>query len=307
MREIEPVDWDQCFRKRIEQSFTYEVQNIPTAGTIHSHESTNYPSLLEKVASKGGSPTDTELFPIGIVLSVAKDYLPNQEKMNSGKQQPVQLAGEEWQPVDNLFVFHLPFGNIIGVLAESVSSARAGKYAQWLNRFFIDQRMLDKNDPNFRWGLLPVLDDETREKLDHATKLKAFTYAGSIGERIGTPSKSLKSLFSSPAREPNGIKIEIKVSLEKQELSQGDGERLLDWFSSSFGDLQGASKAQVKTVQPNGEINEVDLIQQRLTRKKEIPLGDAAVKVITARDAFNAIHGACVADFDDLYRLRSTA
>lgn len=299
------VDWEKCFRSRIGEHFSYKVDEIMTSGTVHSYQSEDFLEFIDNIPAGTDLNIDRELSPIGIVLSVAKDFVPNQELTNSGKQKPVQLEGDGWEPVDNLFVYHLPFANMIAVLAESVSSARAMKYANWLNRFFYDQKMTDPNDPDFRWAAIPVVDDEAREKLNDAEKLKAFVFAGKIGERVSTPANGLARLFAAPANQPNGIKVEIKVSLDRADNSQGDGEKLLEWFTDSFGDLDGATKAQVKTVQSGGSINEVDLINQRITRKQAVALGDSAVKVISAKDAFTAIHRACTADAEDLYRLRS--
>lgn len=302
---VDEYDWDGLFRKDIDTREQYDIDGIEIAGTLRSTFLPNLKDVARELPSDLAAPFDPELYPIGVVLSTAKDYIPNQEEQQSGNQKPLERDGDNWEPVDNLFVLHLPFGNIIAVMSESVSSSRAGKYAQWLNKALRVRGLTDPNDPDFAWTATPVIDDEAKKKLEESTKLKSFIYAGRIGESVGNEAAGLRSIFNGPKPNVNGLKIEVKVSTDRGTSTDEDSEFIHDWFEETFGTLEGATKAQVSAYVDNKKTpTEIDLISQRLTRKRNVELNDDEARVISVSNAFTAIWEAFLLDRDDLLRLR---
>lgn len=81
---------------------------------------------------------------------------------------------------------------------------------------------------------------------------------------------------------------------------------ILDWFSKTFGSLDGAvDKAQV-TVSAAGDrpVSEVDLLHHRLTRKTRVTLATGTTRAFTSMSALGAIVSAFQLDRADLQRLR---
>ncbi|MEJ6490665.1 hypothetical protein PQI23_13145 [Leucobacter sp. USCH14] len=84
-----------------------------------------------------------------------------------------------------------------------------------------------------------------------------------------------------------------------------DQAELLRWFNESFGDLDGATKAQaVVAADEHLPRTEIDFIQQRLTRKTKIPIELGLTQAFTPMSAVGAIIDAFVKDRADLLRLR---
>lgn len=303
--EVDEYDWDSFFRPDINKREQYIVDGITIAGTVRSTALPDLEEVSEKLPVDLVSPFDPELYPVGAVISTTKDYIPNQEDQTSGDQKPLERDGENWEPVDNLFVLHLPFGNMIALLAESVSSSRAGKYADWLNRAMHARRVRDPDDPEFSWAAVPVTDEEAKLKLQQSSKLKSFIVAGRVGEQVPRQNPGFFGMFNGPRKEPNGIRIEVKVSVDRSTTGGDDTEIIHDWFEHTFGTLEGASKAQVSAYVGNKNTpTEIDLINQRLTRKRAVTMEDEGARVISVRNAFTAIWEAFILDLDDLLRLR---
>lgn len=247
------------------------------------------------------NPTHT----YGIVLAAEKDYVPNQEELSSGDQKAMTLAGEDWSPVDNLFVWHLPFGNMIGVLAESTSSSRAGKYADWLTKATKDKYQ----DPEFAWAAVPVIDQSRTDLFKTTRRITSFVYAGYIGSEVHD-AVGIRDLFLGPKKKnPGAIRIEIKASLVRgkshPDLDEGI---ILDLFQENFGSLEGdVKKAQITLPGGNDEPpSEIDLLHHRLTRKTKVELSLGATSAFTLVSAVGAIVESFLLDRADLLRLRSS-
>jgi hypothetical protein len=84
-----------------------------------------------------------------------------------------------------------------------------------------------------------------------------------------------------------------------------DEEEILRWFNDTFGSLQGTvDKAQVTIAGGDGGPTEIDLIQQRLTRKTRVRLLTGRSRAFTGESAVASILDAYAKDFSDLLRLR---
>ena len=282
-----------------------EIDNRPYAGEIVEVpiKTEWHNSLLKFNGERDHHPANPEVdAPRMVVLAAAKDYIPNQRNNSSGKQQPMVLSGSDWDPVDNLYIWHLPFGNMIAVLAESLSSARAGRYATWLSRKL---QWKTNDDRKMEFGIVPVIDESRRSLLKSADGLTSFLFTGELGSKVSTEGAGLKTIFGGGKTIPKGIRIQIKASLVRGKSDLGDQKTLLSWFGDTFGSLEGATNAQVKVVSPSGDLTEVDLINQRVTRKTHVAMSMSANRHFSDTAAGQAIIGAYLEEYQDLYRLQS--
>lgn len=300
---VSEVDWEEILRSLQDTRRTFVIDSREHAGTVYTVE---VPSGLEEAFDFTGhsdiaGPTNPSVT-MGVVIAAGKDFVPNQENATTGIQKPMALDGDGWEPVDNLFVWHLPFGNMIAVLAESTSSSRAAKYADWLTRA---TRHRYTEDPDFAWGVHPVIDQSRAAILDKASGLRGFVYAGEIGEGV-VDAKGAKAIFVGPDKTPTAIRIEIKAGLVRGKSSHEDDKTLLEWFNQTFGSLEGTvSKAQVAVSAPGeSHATEVDLLHHRLTRKTQVPLAVGTTRAFTPMSALGAIVSAFGEDRTDLLRLR---
>lgn len=311
-KEVDEYDWDSLFRRLIDKNKPFPVEGKRLSGTIRSHASITYLSIADWCNSHG-LQVDPDLYPLGIILSSQKDFVPNQEENNTGKQLPVRTQDEHWTPVDNLFVYHLPFGNIIAVLAESVSSTRATKYAGWLNKLFHDQNIVDPKDPEFAWKAAPVIDPDRIKQIHKSKGLKKAEISGRVGTGVSSNVPFLARVLGNVTEKKlGGIKVSISVSIDNQASIPSDRKSILHWFDESLGELGGIEagshkldKAYVESFSENGHITEIDLIQQRITRKAKVKLQCGDEKNISYITALDSIHEACAEDIKDLFHLRS--
>ena len=301
---VEEIDWESVLQRLQGSRNTFTIDQREHAGTVTALEVTpEWKDGLDVSGLEGVIAPQNPDLTRGLVVAAGKDYVPNQENVGSGAQKPMGLEGDDWTPVDNLFVWHLPFGNMIGVLAESTSSSRAATYADWLTK--ATRFLFEKEDPEFAWMARPVIDQTRANLLKKADGLRGFVYAGEIGESVNDAT-GVRSIFLGPRREPGAIRIEIKASLVRGKSDPHDDRVILDWFSKTFGSLDGAvDKAQV-TVSAAGDrpVSEVDLLHHRLTRKTRVTLATGTTRAFTSMSALGAIVSAFQLDRADLQRLR---
>lgn len=298
---LEEADWDEFLRRLEVSPNEQSINGFPISGkayrlnvTEHWNQSLAITDIDDAVTRADQKVT------LGLVLASPKDFVPNQQNAASGVQRALSLAGSDWFPVDNLFVWFLPFGNIIGILAESISSSRASTFADWLTRVAQERH----GDSDISYRVVPVVDKERSKVLKQADGLRSFNIAGEIGDMV-TDAPAVKQLFKGQRTTPKAIRIELKVSLVNGKSDYEDQAELLDWFSESFGDLEGATKAQaVVAAGEHAPRTEIDLIQQRLTRKTKIPIDLGLSQAFTPMSAVGAIIDAFVKDRSDLVRLR---
>lgn len=300
------LDWDLILSQFHATRTAHVVDGREQAGTSHllSVHKADWQTALSTAGMlnivQPANPNAT----YGLVLASVKDYVPNQGERASGSQKAMQLDSNGWDPVDNLFVWFLPFGNIFGVLAESVSSSRAATFVDWLNKATVGQFQ----DPDLIFAAKPVIDQARAQMLQNADGLRAVAYAGEIGSAVQDAS-GLAALFGGGLnRTPGALRLEIKATLVRGKSAHGDEQLILDWFNTNFGSLQGAvEKAQV-TVEANQAtpVTEIDLLHHRLTRKRNVPIATGSTRAFTPLSAVGSILDAFVLDRDDLYRLRDS-
>jgi len=301
---VEEVDWDAVMRHLYGHRHTFGLEGREHAGTVVPiNVVEDWADALALNDVPDGVPRENEALTHGVVVAAGKDYVPNQENVGSGSQKPMGLEGDNWSPVDNLFVWHLPFGNMIGVLAESTSSSKAAKYADWLTR--ATRSLYD--DPDFAWAARPVIDKARANLLKKANGLRSFVYAGEMGAAVNEATGA-KAVFVGPnKKQPTALRIEIKASLVRGKSAPHEDEQvLLDWFTSTFGSLEGeVSKAQVALpASDDTPASEVDLLHHRLTRKVRVPLALGTTRAFTAMSAVGAIVDAFDTDRAELLKLR---
>lgn len=299
---LEEEEWDGLLRKLEAKSTEKPVDGVPISGRAYRVDVTDHwrSAISTRDIQDAAEPADPAVT-FGLVLATQKDFVPNQQQGTSGDQRALQLAGTDWFPVDNLFVWFLPFGNMIGLLAESTSSSRAATLAQWLTKVYIDLT----GDSEFSWRAEPVIDPDRVEVLSRASGLTSFNVAGTVGTLVREASAA-KRLFAGRDHEAKGIRIEIKASVVRGRGDHNDEASLLRWFEDVFGDVDsGTTKAQA-VVADDGITSrtEVDLLQQRLTRKTRVPIDLGATRSFTAMSAVGAIIDAFVKDREELLKVR---
>lgn len=311
---VEDYDWENFLRKMYQKPKSkneFEIDGIPISGKIHSVQASSYSLLTSRLKQIALPYEYDEDSAFTVVLSSSKDYTPNQKNSSTGDQAPMRLDGDEWEPVDNLFIYHLPFANIIAVMAESVSSKRAKVYAEWLNRVMLEQGLFE-DDPNFRWTAKPVVDPHAIEKIKDAERLKSVVIAGEFGDQVKKELSPISSILGQKfSKNIDGIRLEIKISTVRGHGTQEDEERILEWYEETFGSFQKLSDSSPTTARvtaaKNGDdpsYTEVDLINQRITRKRTVALNYEGAAVINYSSATEAILDATVNDFETLWSLR---
>lgn len=296
-------DWQRLLRALQAEPRSFAIDGRSHAGGVHQmsvvsdwEEALSLDDVPGAVVPENGATT------FGIVLAADKDYVPNQRHSVTGAQNPMRLDGEDWEPVDNLFVWFLPFGNFIGVLAESTASTRARKFAEWLTRAVIALG----GDLDTSYDVQAVIDPTRAAMLAHADGLKSIVYAGEIGTAVADAS-GLRSLFVGPTKDVRAIRLEVRATLVRGKSDpHTDEQALLEWYNTTFGPLDGrVSKAQVTMTAADEPPTEIDLLEHRLTRKKTITIAPGPTRSFTALTALGAIVDAFVLDRADLLRLRA--
>lgn len=223
----------------------------------------------------------------GVVIAADKDFVPNQHDSNSGKQAPVG-TNQGWNAVDNSFLWHLPFGNIFAYVNESNSSVRATKYADWLTDLMRSNGWFAK-DPNFRLTVAPVLDKEARKRIGQAVGLKKVIVRTSVGKK-SSKNASIGKMFAR-GDDYEYVEIETNIHVKRGKSDVADQAELLNWFNENVGALEDFDKAKVNLVDAKENTTEVDLIEQRITRKQGIQLvsASAGANIIDETTVFPAI------------------
>lgn len=299
---MQELDWEVILSRFVANRTRFTIDGREHAGTAYPLEVAHeWTGALDVTHLPNAVPHANPAVTYGLVLASGKDYVPNQENVTSGAQKAMQLDGEDWEPVDNLFVWLLPFGNMFGVLAESVSASRAATFADWLTRATAD----DFEDPDFSWAARPVIDQSQIAMLQHADGLKSVNYAGEFGTAVADAT-GVRALFRGPTNQPKALRIEIKATLVRGKSSHEDQQLMLEWFNTNFGNLEGkVDKAQV-TIAAAQDVppTELDLLHHRLTRKTQVRIATGSTRAFTPLSAVGSIIEAFLIDRTDLLRLR---
>ncbi|MGP5725878.1 hypothetical protein ACTXOR_08820 [Arthrobacter rhombi] len=251
------------------------------------------------------SPDSTTTY--GLVLSEPKDYVPNQQQRSDGAFQSMELAGAGWDPVDNLYIWFCPFGNMFATLAESNSSPRAGIFAAWLSKVLADLAPLKPNADGSSRDLFaePVIDKDRIGIMDTVHGLRNMTVAGHVGQ-TSVPARGIAQMFGGQSTVQGALRVEVKVSLVRGISGEDDQEQLKGIFDHLYSDRAGdVLKAQVTTA-PEDELpaTEIDLLNHRLTRSTKIPLRLTETSAFEAPPTFRRMITAFGQDHKDLLRIR---
>jgi hypothetical protein len=306
---VKEQKWDEVLRKLHGSRHTFVIDKREHAGTITSHQisDADLQNGLDAATYKKAKLRSTKSITHSITIAAGKDFVPNQEHVKSGSQKPMQLENKDWEPVDNLFVWFVPFGNIFAVLAESTSSSRAKKFAEWLTK--ASKPAFEGFDDDFVWDAKPVVDEARKELLKKAGGLKSVVYAGEMGNAITKDASGVEALFGIGSKKNvTALRVEIKITPVAHKGTVEDQKAILDWYDNTIGPLQGkVDKAQV-IVAENEEMpqTEIDLLEQRLTRSTTVTIQNGDSRAFTAESALKAMINAFVKDKHDLLRLRKS-
>lgn len=302
---VKEQDWSAVLKQAYGTPITHRVLNKDlTCNVITLDIRDEWQGFVppENVGNLAQDAHDETVY--GVVVSTDKDHVPNQGNRGTGEQRPVTVD-EGFAPIDNLFVWFLPFGNIFGILMESVSAAKPVAFATWLTRVMRDQGTLPQQ--NHQWTAVPVVDLDRKDALDRSSKLKSVFVAGTVEQAQQTP---FADLFVGPAFD-GAYEVQIKVkSVKKNNPAsfEHDTEALKDWFDSYFGrDYGTLDTARVQFRKDPGDDlprGEVDLLAHRLTRKRAILMRTGKSRSIVASSALSEIVNAYTVDFEELLNLR---
>lgn len=279
------IDWNKFFAQ-IKGLHSKIIDGRKINGLITPLKSDSRKLLADECPLSPNLVTDCQNS-YGVVIAADKDFVPNQHDRTSGKQAPVS-TNQGWNAVDNSFLWHLPFGNIIAYVNESHSSVRATKYANWLTDLMRSNGWFAQ-DPNFRLGVAPVLDKEAQKRISQAVGLKKAIVRTSVGKR-SSQNASIGKMFAR-GDDYEYIEVETNIRVKRGKSDIADETELLKWFEENVGTLADFDKAKVKLVDGKGHTTEVDLVEQRMTRKQGIQLVSASdgANIIDETTVFPAI------------------
>lgn len=302
---VEEQDWHSILRDMGTAAITHRIlKKELTCSVVALDISSEWDGLLPPTGVDNLVQAVHDDATYGVVVATDKDHVPSQGKRGTGEQKPVTIENG-FSPIDNLFVWFLPFGNIFGVLMETQSSARPQAFASWLTRVMRDQGTLTQH--NFEWGVVPVIDAGRRDALARAQQLKSIYVADTISPSAPSP---LKDLLAGPSFE-GAYKLEIKlrpVKSDGKSSFEDDTKELRDWLDSTFGaDYAVLDAAQVQFHRhpgddlPNGIVN---LLEHKLTRKRTILMQQGSFQSFSALSALSEIVRTYTLEFDELLKLR---
>ncbi|WP_156372413.1 hypothetical protein [Arthrobacter sp. Leaf337] len=303
LQPAEEQDWNTILKNAYGDPKTHLVLNKVVSGKVFTLQPEDDWDEFLRPSSMNGLKQVDDGTVYALVASTDKDHLPSQAKRGTGEQKAVTVD-KGYTPVDNLFIWFLPFGNIMAVLQESVSSARPKAIATWLTHIMRAQGNLPQH--NFQWTAEPVVDPDKKRFLDNAKRLRRIEIGGTVKQSVNGP---LRDLLMGPTYEGT-YEIELKVRHVKKNNRQSyasDTRDMMDWFEETFGGHLGElDKAKVVVDRDPGDHipqGEIDLISQRITRKRSIEVGKRG-QAILASSAVSEIVKAYIQDFDELAKLR---
>ena len=298
-------------RKSIERTIQYWI--LTDRRTGEPVGSVNWPAIVEQWAMTrptvevDGADVQGIGYKVagewrGLTLSKVRDHVPKQGEFNGGSRDRVRV-NRGWHAIDDAFIYFCGPGNVIAVMAESLQAMRINRITEWLDL------MLEKpaTDPDFSWSNEAVVDSLRRQRLEDAHGLKMAHFEGVLGRSTQRVPGLIRALTGQAIDETrvDGIKVEIKITAERKHGSFADEEQILSLLTEHLGHLdadttpgtRGYSKFSVK---PHGSPNEIDLIKQRLTRKRQVQFNDGPTQAIFADKAFEALYGSFEADREDI-------
>nr|DAP56589.1 MAG TPA: hypothetical protein [Caudoviricetes sp.] len=212
---------------------------------------------------------------MGLVIAAEKDHIPNQQDGRSGQQAPVQM-NTGWDAVDNSFIWHLPFGNMFAYVAESQSSIQPNKYAAWLTKYWRNKTPQGKP---VDFMAVPVLDEDVINKMKKAKGLRSLVLRTRVGKH-SIAKNPVATMFSKHDSYTN-VQIETKISFGHAKGSEADEKKILDVLNDNLGYLSEFSKLQANVIDVGGNTTEIDLLKQRVTRKRDITFSNPSANAIT--------------------------
>lgn len=304
-----PIDWFRVLADLADEPQHADAEGRTLTGTVKAVNITpEVGSFMEENIPDDAPSLASFETTYGLVLAEAKGYVPNQQHRDNGDQQAMDLAGDEWDPVENLYVWFCPFGNMFASIAESNSSPRAGIFALWLAKVMNEKGMLtpDASGGTRQLAVEPVIDKQRANILQSADGLKKMTVAGLIGHTT-VPATGFDQLFRGQTLSAGALKVEISVSTVRGMSGHDDEEKILNFYQDVFGSLKGdITKAQVTTSADYAldmPATEIDLLHHRLTRSTRIPLHLGETHAFEALPTIGRIVSAFEDDGHDLLRI----
>ncbi len=206
----------------------------------------------------------------------------------------MQSRGNQWDPVDNLYVRFLDFGNCVAVLRESTSSPTITTLAKWLTK--------DATFGDTHWIAQAVIDPEARARILRAGRIREVGVIASAADLAGQDGGLLSTLSS--LDQFGDVMVELRIFTETGGDHQAEQARLSRFASNILrSPLEAAlRKGHVKTVAEGSEAAaSIDMIRDRITKGLPVQLSRGHDRSIRAEAACAALDDAIDAD-EDLLR-----
>lgn len=306
---VPEFDWD-AFVRSISVTRHRIVERVVT-GVSWAVENPDPEAFMHPAANDVFSRLDDETI-MGLVASIDRDYLPAQQ-YEDGSQKPMPVD-DGASPTVNSFLWFLPYGNFFAYMQEDRTAVSATTMAIWISKILRDSGQL----PYGCHGLkaVPVIDNESRRRLESATALKSVMLSGEVSSATNGVFNDI--LNGGPSFH-GGYGIQIKLTPKRRKDPQGefhhDKEALLRWFEDVFGRMTGEANfgglqaAKIRAEGPDVPSNEFDIMQHRLTRKRDVEIRSADEEdlkhaTLAPLAAFKQLYLAAAEDHSDLVRLR---
>lgn len=296
--EFENENWENHLSVLHGHPLTFQVGGQPVTGKVQTVTLTEDQAVqVRRGHQLGGFPTDNASVTYGVSIWTERDMLPNQAHRQSGQQESMTTRSHEWAPVDNLFLWFLPFSNAFAVIRENNSAPREGVFSTWLTQALREAGLMEGREMNF--GVAPVVDETRRRRLERAVGARSITLASIAGENVGDIG-FFHTVFGGVPHRFGALNIELNIKRTKDS-ADTDTAGLLEWFEETLGSLDSsATKAKATVEIPGERPQEVDLLKHRLTRKTTISFDASKNKSFTAEQAIDCMVTAYVHDIDDL-------
>lgn len=241
----------------------------------------------------------------GLVISTPKDHVPTQGHKTTGDHKPVGIDAD-YEPINTLFVWFLPYGNLFGLMQESTSAANARLFAGWITTVMRDLGLLNGR-PDFQYAAAPLIDPARHNEIKKADSFKRLVFSGETQQ--GKKNGVFDVFFG--GHKPKGayrIEVSIKPVYAQNKYYEDDGASLKKWFDSSVSPhLSDLDRGRAEAMDPAGDDvppGEIDLFKHHLTRKRNVLMQTGPVRAFHATSALGEIIKAYSLDHPILRKLR---
>jgi hypothetical protein len=249
--QVPGVDWQATLR-RLESRGTLECEY-------------NDSDLEGLVVRSGGDRS--------LSLAVDRPTTPRQRNTTRPERAEMRTLGTEWEPVEETFVRFFP-NNIVGLVRSTNSAPTHAALARWLNT----HARPAGHGQHATWFAQPIVDEDRYRAIRELGEVTWSSFAvkpATVAARRGM----LGGMFDEYLDYSEGLRVEIKVSAGRGRAAEANKERMLHMAQEAtelYEEGVPFERAIVRgRPQGGGALEEINLLEHKLTAKFEIPVGEA--------------------------------